>query len=200
MAQQITGLINDRLVAAISHPTRMRAMCLLWEKEASPREIAAELDEPLNNVTYHVKQLLELGWIELVAQRPAHGGRVVEHFYKASRSSEFGDAELQEMGTTEKLLLDTAILDAMSKELSEALLSGSFTARPDNEMVRVPLDLDEEGWKETKEILNRALTEILKVKETVLQRTADTGEETFPTKVAIMHFMSPRPKGSGENA
>ena len=43
-------LLSDRTTAAVSHPTRLHAMIVLWEREASPREIAAELGEPLNNV------------------------------------------------------------------------------------------------------------------------------------------------------
>ena len=61
--------VSPQLAAAMSHPTRVHAMCLLIERTASPREIAEEIDEPLNNVTYHVNQLRELGCIELVADR-----------------------------------------------------------------------------------------------------------------------------------
>ena len=49
--------VNPRLAAAMSHPTRVRVMSILSERIASPREMAAEMGEPLNNVTYHVNQL-----------------------------------------------------------------------------------------------------------------------------------------------
>lgn len=193
-------LINHRLVAAISHPTRMHAMSVLWNREASPREIAEELGEPVNNVTYHVKQLLELGWVELVAQRPARGGRVMEHFYKATRDSVFDDADLEAIGTRGRTMMNTAILNDMARDLNEAMLSGTFSKRDDNHLTRIPMDVDDEGWEETKEILNRALEELLEVRARVANRVAETGEESFPTKVEIIQFLSPQPKGRGTGA
>ena len=192
-------LINHRLVAAISHPTRMHAMAVLWNREASPREIAAELGEPVNNVTYHVKQLLGLGWIELVAQRPARGGRVMEHFYKATRDSVFDDDDLEAIGTRGRTMMNTAILNDMARDLNEAMLSGTFSERDDNHLTRIPMDVDGEGWEETKQILNGALEELLEVRARVANRVAETGEETFPTKVEIIQFMSPQRK-SGDDA
>jgi DNA-binding transcriptional ArsR family regulator len=194
VSPQDQELINHRLVAAISHPTRMHAMSVLWNREASPREIAAEIDEPVNNVTYHVKQLLELGWIELVAQRPARGGRVMEHFYKATRDSLFDDADLEAIGTRGRTMMNTAILNDMARDLNEAMLSGTFSERDDNQLTRIPMDVDDEGWEETKEILTTALEELLEVRARVANRVAQTGEATVPTKVEILQFLSPSPK------
>jgi DNA-binding transcriptional ArsR family regulator len=175
-------------------------MNVFWEREASPREIAAEIGEPLNNVTYHINQLLELGCIELVAQRPVRGGRVVEHFYKAVSMSTFDDADLAQLGSEEKVILDLAIIKLMAGDLSEALLSGSYFELDDNQLTRIPMMVDAEGWNETKEILDRALEELLAVRETVANRVAESGETTFPTRVNVIQFKSPGPKGAGNEA
>ena len=200
MSPQRPALLNDRVTAAMSHPTRLRAMNVFWEREASPREIAAEIGEPLNNVTYHINQLLELGCIELVAQRPVRGGRVVEHFYKAVSMSTFDDADLAQLGSEEKVILDLAIIKLMAGDLSEALLSGSYFELDDNQLTRIPMMVDAEGWNETKEILDRALEELLAVRETVANRVAESGETTFPTRVNVIQFKSPGPKGAGNEA
>jgi DNA-binding transcriptional ArsR family regulator len=197
---QKPGLIDDRVIAAISHPTRLRAMNVLWEREASPRELAAEIGEPINNVTYHVNQLVEFGCIELVAQRPAHGGRVVEHFYKATRSSRFDDAALERLGDEEKIILDLAIIKLMASDLGEALLSGSYFELDDNQLTRIPIAVDDAGWSETKEVLDRALDELMAVRENVANRVAETGEETFPTRVNVIQFKSPTPKRADDAA
>lgn len=194
MPAQKSELISDRLAAAVSHPTRLHALTIFWEREASPREIAAELGEPVNNVTYHVKQLLDLNWIELVAQRPARGGRVVEHFYKAIEDPVFDNEELARFDRKQMQVVDRTTVEMMSKDVSEAILAGTFFAHNDNHLARVPLNVDAEGWEETKEILGRALEQLMEVKEAVAQRTAESGEETVPTKVEIIHFESPRPR------
>lgn len=192
------NLLSDRLTAAMSHPTRLHAMAVFWEREASPREVAAELGEPLNNVNYHVKQLLELDWIELVAQRPVRGGRVVENFYRATKGSYFDEDDLERLGPDEMNVLDTTIMALISRDVSEAMAAGTFFAHDDNQLTRIPIDVDEEGWRETIEILDRALEELMKVKAAVVRRTAESGAETIPTRVEIMHFESPRPRrGAG---
>lgn len=197
MAAQKSEFLSDRLAAAMSHPTRLFALTVFWEREASPREIAAELGEPVNNVTYHIKQLLELGWIELVAQRPARGGRVVEHFYKAVKDPQFDNAELARLDSKQLHVIDTTTIELVSKDVSEAIASGTFFAHSDNHLTRIPLNVDAEGWEETKEILDRALDELMKVKEAVARRTAESDEETRPTKVEILHFESP-PRKRGD--
>jgi DNA-binding transcriptional ArsR family regulator len=200
MSAQKQALLNDRLAAAMSHPTRLFALTVFWEREASPREIAAELGEPVNNITYHVNQLLDLGWIELVAQRPARGGRVVEHFYKAIKDPLFDNAELATLDDAQMHVIDTTTIEMMSKDVGEAIATGTFFAHNDNHLTRIPLAVDAEGWKETTEILDRALEELMKVKEAVVERTTESGEETFPTKVEILQFESPRPKRADPDA
>jgi DNA-binding transcriptional ArsR family regulator len=178
----------------MSHPTRVRAMAVFWEREASPRQIAAELGEPINNVTYHVKQLLDLGWIELIARRPAQGGRVVEHFYKATVDSLFDQADLNVVGDKDRYVIDMTILGLISKDMAEAMLSGAFFERADNHLTRIPIEVDPEGWEETKKILDRTLDELMEVRARSANRAAAGGEETFPIKVEIIHFASPKAK------
>lgn len=74
-AEQIT------VAKALSHPLRATLLQLLGEGQASPNELAKRLQEPLTNVSYHVRQLNELGLLELVATEPRRGA--LEHFYRA---------------------------------------------------------------------------------------------------------------------
>lgn len=173
-------------------------MAIFFDHEASPREIAAAIDEPVNNVTYHINQLVELGWIELVAQRPARGGRVVEHFYRATRRPEFDAEEWARLGPQERLAFDTTTVDLMSQDISEAMFSGSFFEDQDNHLTRTPIEVDAEGWEETKEILARAFEELLEVREKVANRNAEGGKQTSQVKVHIIHFKSPTKRGGGE--
>lgn len=70
---------NDLLVA-LRHPLRREILRKMVGEEAiSPREIAAALDQPLSNVSYHVRVLAECGAISLVNTKPVRGS--VQHFY-----------------------------------------------------------------------------------------------------------------------
>jgi DNA-binding transcriptional ArsR family regulator len=74
--------LDRRLIKALGHPVRVRALEVLNTRIASPSELAKELDEPLGNVAYHVKILEENEAIELVRTAPVRGA--LEHFYRAT--------------------------------------------------------------------------------------------------------------------
>jgi DNA-binding transcriptional ArsR family regulator len=73
---------NDLLVA-LRHPVRrdiLRAMA--GEKAISPREIASALNQPLSNVSYHVRVLADCAAVSLVKTKPVRGS--MQHFYRTA--------------------------------------------------------------------------------------------------------------------
>jgi DNA-binding transcriptional ArsR family regulator len=75
---------DAQIARVLSHPLRPRILQILTLRgEASPNEIAAELDVPLGTLSYHTRLLRDAGWIELVREVPRRGA--VEHFYRAVR-------------------------------------------------------------------------------------------------------------------
>jgi DNA-binding transcriptional ArsR family regulator len=68
-----------RLALAETHPLRVRILEALDGSEMSPTMLADEFDEPLGNVSYHVKSLLDFGFLRLEKTEPRRGA--VEHFY-----------------------------------------------------------------------------------------------------------------------
>jgi len=71
---------NDLLVA-LRHPLRreiLREMAISGEA-ISPREVATILDQPLSNVSYHVRVLAECAAIALVRTKAVRGS--MQHFY-----------------------------------------------------------------------------------------------------------------------
>src|SRR4051812_14868171 len=74
-------IADPRVIKALSHPLRVQILGLLDGEVRSPKELADELNEPLGNVSYHVRTLADLGLIELVKKVPRRGA--IEHYYKA---------------------------------------------------------------------------------------------------------------------
>ena len=69
-----------QLGRALGHPLRVEILtALLQRDEASPRDLAAELDQPLGTVSYHVRYLVSLDMVELQRMVPRRGA--VQHFY-----------------------------------------------------------------------------------------------------------------------
>jgi DNA-binding transcriptional ArsR family regulator len=188
------ALVSPRIAAAMTHPTRIFAMKVLFERTASPREIATEMDEPVNNVTYHVKRLLELGCIELVSARPARGGRVVEHFYRATSRVLFDDDVWQAFGEKEKADVTTGIMRLMSGDINEAMIRGTFYDPDDNHLSRSPMVLDPEGWREVNSVLDEAMERLMAIQDRVIERRSSEDEgEQMHTRVHMIHFRSPTP-------
>lgn len=71
-------------VKALRHPLRNRLLRLLVEsgKPTSPKELAAAVDKPLSNVSYHVRVLADCKAVTLRRTAPRRGS--TEHFYVPS--------------------------------------------------------------------------------------------------------------------
>ena len=73
---------SSRWDAAVAHPVRVQILERLDRRVASPSALAGQLELPVGIVAYHVRRLVELGWLRLVSQRARRGS--VEHFYTAA--------------------------------------------------------------------------------------------------------------------
>lgn len=164
---------------------------VLTEREATPREIADEIDEPLNNVAYHIKVLKRLGCIELVCVNQTRGGRVAEHVYKGAQRPYWKEADLGQLSDADKLNVIAGIMRHVSEDIAAAMASGTFYAHDDNHLSRTPMMVDDEGWNEVVDLLNDSLERLLTIQGRVSERGAD---ETKLTKVAILQFESPPTK------
>lgn len=77
-----SGAHPATLLKAISHPVRARALATFSQRIASPSEVAAEQDQAVRDIAYHVRVLRKLGMIELVRTRQVRGA--TEHFYRGT--------------------------------------------------------------------------------------------------------------------
>lgn len=183
--------VSPQLAAAMSHPTRVRVMSILTERSASPRQIAAEIDEPLNNVTYHVKQLRDLGCIELVRADQVHGGRVVEHFYRSCRRAYFDETAWDTLTEKERYGVISAILKMISKDIATAMTAGTFFQDGDAHATRSVLHLDDDGWREVIKVIEHATEELFEVEERVAARSAEGTPTPIHAKLDILQYRMP---------
>lgn len=74
------GTDNDLLVA-LKHPLRRTILqTMAGQARISPRELADQLDEPLSNISYHVRVLNDYGAVAPAGQDPVRGS--LQHFYR----------------------------------------------------------------------------------------------------------------------
>jgi hypothetical protein len=188
------GVVDRRLAKALSHPLRAHVLTILNERVASPNQIAGELDEPLGNVSYHVKTLAEMGCIELVRTEPRRGA--IEHFYRAVVRPFFSDQDWKRLPPSARQGISDATLQLIWEDTSDALSAGTFDRRTDRHLSRSPLVLDEQGWEQVNDLLLEMMNRVMEIEAESAKRRAADGEAGMNTKMVLMHFES---SGSAEN-
>lgn len=186
--------ITQQLAKALAHPLRVRILSSLHKGISSPNQLAQELGEPLGNVSYHVKTLLEYDCVELVKTEPRRGA--VEHFYRATDRAFLSDSDWAKIPASARKGISGSILESIGQSATEAMAEGTLDARSDSHLSDTPLQLDKQGWKD----LNKALTETVDrataIQKEASKRMGKDKAKAIQTKLAIMHFEVPGSKGS----
>lgn len=177
---------DPRLVKALAHPLRIRILAILEDRVASPSEIADELDAPLGNVSYHVRQLAELGLISLVRETPVRG--TLEHHYKAEPRPRFTDKAWNSAPDAIKHATVSATLSQIGAEASRAAEAGSF-GKDNAHLSRIPLSFDAEGWAELSSMLDSFVGALEHIQRAAGKRLAKTDQEgEIRGELALMLF------------
>lgn len=178
------GKVDDRLIKAIGHPLRHRALVVLSEGVASPKAVAERLGEPLGRVSHHVRVLAELGAIELVRTEPRRGA--VEHFYRAVIQPWFDDEAWSRLPLATRRAVFGQPLQALIGDVSAAARGAGFDHGQAHVSYTV-LELDETGMTEMAELLRETLERALVLGGEARERL---GSERAPlrTELGIVHF------------
>jgi DNA-binding transcriptional ArsR family regulator len=190
--------VDETLVKVVAHPLRVQALSVLTERHASPKELAAELGAPVGNVSYHVRELEDVGLIELVDEKKRRGA--VEHFYRAIARPMLSADEWEKLSLDDRQGFSAWIIQLLLADASQALAAGTFDARGDRYLSRTPLLVDAEGWRELVEIHATALKATLEVQAASAERlTQADGEEGIPTIAALTFFEMPPKRRSPDS-
>jgi DNA-binding transcriptional ArsR family regulator len=191
--------VDTRLMKALAHPLRQRLLIALSERVASPSELAEELGEPLGNVSYHVRMLVDLECIELVGTTPRRGA--LEHHYKAVVRPIFDDATYATFPSPTKRALMGDILKEIWQDVGAAADAGTFD---DNQahVSRSPLRLDAKGWEDLSQLLAETVDRAQEIKSQSAARLGKGGGgEAIQSVFAMMHFRAaPGGRGRGKAA
>ena len=135
--------ITQQLAKALAHPLRVRILSSLHKGISSPNQLAQELGEPLGNVSYHVKTLLEYDCVELVKTEPRRGA--VEHFYRATDRAFLSDSDWAKIPASARKGISGSILESIGQSATEAMAEGTIEARKRLPPLRHPPPARREG-------------------------------------------------------
>lgn len=182
---------EEALAKVFSHPIRVTVWHRLNQSPASPNRIAMDLDEPLGNIAYHVRELEKYGCIELVDTKQRRGA--TEHYYRAiSRpfidSEEWARLTLEERRPTSRYGLRCVIADVIAADNA-----GTFDSRPDRHLTYFPVKVDEEGWEKIASACDEFLELVMKVQGESANRTAESPDQPMTSAVASLLFFERPP-------
>lgn len=171
----------------LAHPLRPRILELLAVRgEASPNEMATELGVPLGTLSYHIRLLRDLGWIELVRTEPRRGA--VEHFYRAVAQPFIDDAQWRQLPMSVRRRLSAMTIEQILRSAASAARTGGFD-RSGAYVARTWLELDEQGWQELSDALTRVLDEAARIQDrSNARRTSRSADAIEGSELALLHF------------
>ena len=181
--------ITQQLAKALAHPLRVRILSSLHNGISSPNQLAQELGEPLGNVSYHVKTLLEYDCVELVKTEPRRGA--VEHFYRATDRAFLSDSDWAKIPASARKGISGSILESIGQSATEAMAGGTIEGRSDSHLSDTPLQLDKQGWKELNKALAETVDKATSIQKEARKRMGKDKSGAIDTKLAIMHFEVP---------
>jgi len=177
---------DQTLIKALSHPVRANALTILNQRVASPKEIAGELSEEVGKVSYHVKELRNLGCVELVDTAQRRGA--TEHYYRGVAQTYLGDEFWSMLSTGVRNGISVTGLKVLIEAAREAVEAGTFDTRVDRHLSCLTFSLDGEGWEEARDLLNETLDRLAEIGA---QSEAREAKERISATFGLLSFESP---------
>jgi DNA-binding transcriptional ArsR family regulator len=181
-------IADPAVIKALSHPLRARILGVLEEREASPVELGRELDEPVTNVSYHVRTLAQLGLIKLVRETPRRGA--IEHHYEATLRPIITDTTWQQVPRLVRRSIVGAVIERLGSDMVEASAAGGLD-RPDIHASRTEVMLDEHGWQELTRALENVVAKALTLEAQAKERAQSADGALAPARLGLLLFEQP---------
>lgn len=191
--RQLEKSPQEVLVKALNHPVRVKALTILTERTASPKEISAEIEVPLSNVSYHVRVLDELGLVEIREEESVRGS--VAHFYRAVKRPLIHNPDWEKLSPKVRSAFSSYVIETLMSDAASSLEAGLFDQREDRHLTRTPLVLDERGWRKVTAIQIKALDGILKEQTAAASRLSGSSKEGIHVVAGLLCFEALPPTG-----
>jgi DNA-binding transcriptional ArsR family regulator len=164
---------------------RTRILGLLDGRVASPRQLSDELDAPLQNVSYHVRELAKLGLIKLVRTTQRRGA--IEHHYKAVAAPHVSDKTWSELPPIVRQRMTAAGLSEIFKQVEDAAAGGGFVA-DDAHLSRTQLVLDDKGRTALNKELAATIVRVDRIQDQARKRLGHDHESEQRMTLVMLRF------------
>jgi DNA-binding CsgD family transcriptional regulator len=163
-------------IEAMAHPLRHRCWIILYGREASPKEIADELNADTALVSHHVKRLVKLDCAELVREEKVRGA--VRHVYKATQrvlvDVDDWNRLIDENPPFAKHLL-CGFMQSQLDDFRRSVQAGVLGSDDRWHITRDPAVVDDAGLTEALDLADRFQAELVEIVRRSAERRGGSG-------------------------
>jgi DNA-binding transcriptional ArsR family regulator len=197
-AGQRSKKIEDVVPYALGHRIRVLILMILNQGIYTAGELADIIDEPLNRVSNHVRELVDGGSIEIADTQARRG--TYQHYYRAVEIPFYSEKEIEEMPWQQRQVTAGLVIQTYLAEVLAGLRAGKMADDPRAWLVWDRYNLDEEGRREVADEQADHWRRLEAIKGVTANRVAASGDDTVPYIVSVLGFeralKAPKPSHS----
>ncbi len=193
--------IEEVVAYAVGHRIRVHILIVLNEGTCTPGEIARIIGEPLNNVSNHIRELLDAGSIELAKTEQVRNA--TQHYYRAVEMPFYSDADIAAMTPEQRQVTAGLVIQSMMAETMAGLWAGKMHSDPRVWLAWNWFNVDEQGRQDIADEQERSWWRIQEIEVESTNRRAESGEHASSIIVTQLGFERARtgptsPSGIGD--
>jgi hypothetical protein len=185
--------IDQNLVKVLAHPIRVCILEAMQGRVVNSVGLTLEFgSESLGVLAFHVKTLEKYEAIEEVDNAKRRG--TFEHFYTVRPRSFIGRRDWRRAPLSVRGGVTGEALRTFVAKIGAAIDADTIDSREDTTLNWMPITVDEQGWRETAEILDQALRRLMAVAAASRERLG--GADGIPVVTGLAAFEVPPGGGS----
>jgi AcrR family transcriptional regulator len=162
----------------------------LAQEAATAPVIAAETGQAIEDVRKRLVEMVKAGWVQ--EAEPTSGEEPGELVYVSVPAARLFETDTWgRLAASERAKISRSIHELIAAEVDHSLDAETFDAREDRHLVRAPLFLDEEGWREIGRILDEALDASLVARDRSAERLREKGGNPIEARLSYYFFEMP---------
>jgi DNA-binding transcriptional ArsR family regulator len=195
--QDLQSRLHADLVEIMSDPLRTRVYSTVTERPGvTISQIAAHTGDPQRRVRHQIDRMVAVGLVEVEAETPRGNARQ-RHYRGIALPKVPGDID-ESFDDERRRKLAGSVLRLVATDMGRAIRNNTLGTRPGHAEVRIPAEVDERGWRQISEIIERALREIEAAAIRSAARLEPAGEPGIEAIAALLLFeSSPWEEGHG---
>jgi DNA-binding transcriptional ArsR family regulator len=196
--------IEEVVTYAVGHRIRVHILIVLNEGTFTPAQIARIIDEPLNNVSNHIRELVDAGSIELTKTEPVRNATL--HYYRAIKMPYYSDEEYAAMTPQQRQVTIGLVIQSAIAELMAAFWRGKMPDDPRLWLAWRWFNVDSQGREDIADEHESSWKRMQDIEVEATNRRVQSGEDAVSIIVTQLGYErarkgpTPPPSQDGEHS